>query len=155
MIFVRAMRSIASSWNKPDRFFTAPLRLVDPPLPASAGEGATPGAAEFPCRPAAFLWHYIKRRPILHAAAVASVLGAAAFACFAQFGLKLIVDAMAGGPQHLAKVWSALAIFAVLLAGESMLWRLGSWLGHRAILTDKAEAKLDLFNHLCGHCSRY
>jgi ATP-binding cassette subfamily B protein len=103
----------------------------------------------------AFLWHYIKRRPILHAAAFASVLGAAAFACVAQFGLKLIVDAMTAGPQQIAKVWSALAIFASLLAGESMLWRLGSWFGYRAILSDKAEAKLDLFNHLSGHCSRY
>jgi ATP-binding cassette subfamily B protein len=91
----------------------------------------------------------------LHAAAIASVFGAAFFACFAQFGLKLIVDAMAEGAQHITKVWWALAIFAGLLAGESMLWRLGAWLGYRAILVDKAEAKLDLFNHLCGHCSRY
>jgi ATP-binding cassette subfamily B protein len=36
-----------------------------------------------------------------------------------------------------------------------MLWRSGSWFGYRAILTDKAEAKLDLFNHLSGHSSRY
>ncbi|HEX4618031.1 MAG TPA: ABC transporter ATP-binding protein, partial [Stellaceae bacterium] len=101
------------------------------------------------------MWHYIKRHPILHAAAVTSVLGAAAFACVAQFGLKLIVDAMAAGPQHIAKVWWALVIFAVLLAAESALWRVGAWLGYRAILIDKAEAKLDLFNHLSGHCSRY
>ncbi|HEX4238379.1 MAG TPA: ABC transporter ATP-binding protein, partial [Xanthobacteraceae bacterium] len=103
----------------------------------------------------AFLWHYIKRRPILHAAAVTSVLGAAASACVAQFGLKLIVDAMAAGPQHITKVWWALVFFAGLLAGESALWRVGAWLGYRAILVDKAEAKLDLFNHLSGHCSRY
>ena len=101
------------------------------------------------------MWHYIKRRPMLHVTAVVSVLGAASFACIAQFGLKLIVDAMAEGPQHLAKVWWALAIFAGLLAGESALWRVGAWLGYRAILVDKAEAKLDLFNHLSGHCSRY
>ncbi len=155
MIFTRAMRSIASGLKNPDRLLTAPLRLVDTPLPANAGNRGTPGAAEFPREPVAFLWHYIKRRPILHAVAVASALGAAAFACFAQFGLKLIVDAMMGGPQYIADVWWALAIFAVLLAGETMLWRLGSWLGYRAILVDKAEAKLDLFNHLCGHCSRY
>jgi ATP-binding cassette, subfamily B, bacterial len=155
MMFVRAMRSIASRWHATDGFPTAPLRLVDPTWAPDAGEGGAAGAAEFPRRPVAFLWHYVKRRPLLHAAALFSVLGAAAFACFAQFGLKLIVDAMAGGPQHLAKVWWALAIFAVLLAGESMLWRIGSWLGYRAMLVDKAEARLDLFNHLCGHCSRY
>src|ERR1700719_3970565 len=113
------------------------------------------GAAAFPLRPVAFLWHYVRRRPVIHVAAVASVLGAASFACFAQYGLKLIVDAMAHGPQHIAAVWWALALFAALLAGESMLWRSGSWFGYRAILTDKAEAKLDLFNHLSGHSSRY
>jgi ATP-binding cassette, subfamily B, bacterial len=126
----------------------------DPPTGGGA-ERHEPGAAAFPLRPVAFLWHYVRRRPILHFAAVASVLGAATFACVAQYGLKLIVDAMAGGPQHISAVWWALAVFAALLAGESVLWRFGSWFGYRAILADKAEAKLDLFNHLSGHSSRY
>jgi ATP-binding cassette, subfamily B, bacterial len=155
MMFVRAMRSLTLWWHASDRFSTAPLRLADLTWPPNPGQRAIAGAAEFPRRPVAFLWHYIKRRPLLHFAALVSVLGAASFACVAQFGLKLIVDAMAGGPQHLQKVWAALAIFAILLAGESMLWRIGSWLGYRAMLVDKAEAKLDLFNHLCGHSSRY
>src|ERR1700756_1097305 len=155
MIFVRAMRSIASRRRSTDGFSTAPLRLVDCTWTPNAGEGGAPGAAEFPRRSLAFLWHYVRRRPLLHAAALVSVLGAASFACVAQFGLKLIVDAMAGGPQHLAKVWSAVAIFAVLLACESMLWRVGSWLGYRPMLVEKGKTKLDFFNHLCGHCSRY
>src|SRR6266700_2275875 len=116
MIFERAIQSIALRRNSTDGFSTAPLKLVDPQRTASIGESGTPGAAEFPRRPVAFLWHYVKRRPILHAAAIASVLAAAAFACVAQFGLKLIVDAMAGGPQQIAKVWWALALFAGLLA---------------------------------------
>src|SRR5438132_5127657 len=123
-----------------------------------AGDGAEPhelGAAAFPLRPVAFLCHYVRRRPVIHLAAVASVLGAAAFACIAQYGLKLIVDAMARGPQHIAAVWWALAVFGALLASESILWRSGSWLGYRAILADKAEARLDLFDHLGGHSSRY
>jgi ATP-binding cassette subfamily B protein len=67
----------------------------------------------------------------------------------------MIVDAMAQGIDHIAVAWRALALFAGLLAGESLLWRSGSWLGYRAILVDKAEAKLDLFDHLGGHSSRY
>ena len=63
-----------------------------------------------------------------------AVLGAAAAACAAQYGLKLIVDAMAQGAEHMTAVWLALAVFVGLLAGESMLWRFGSWLGYRAIL---------------------
>jgi ATP-binding cassette subfamily B protein len=155
MIFVRAMRSIASSWNDADRSSVAPLRLVSPQPRNGARGGSPAGSAEFPRRPIAFLWHYIRRRPILHALALVAVLAAATSACFAQFGLKLIVDAMASGPQHLAAVWWALAVFAGLLGGESALWRVGAWLGYRAILVDKAEAKLDLFNHLSGHCNRY
>ncbi len=125
------------------------------PRPGGGAERHELGAAAFPLRPVAFLWHYVRRRPAIHLAAVASVLGAASFACVAQYGLKLIVDAMAGGPQHISAVWWALAVFGVLLAGESVLWRSGSWFGYRAILADKAEAKLDLFNHLSGHSSRY
>jgi len=148
MTFVRAMRSITPKWDRTGRLSSAPLRLV-------VRQQDAPGAAEFPRRPLAFLWHYIRRRPFLHAAALVSVLGAASFACVAQFGLKLIVDAMAAGPQQIARVWWALALFAALLGGESALWRFGSWFGYRAILVDKAEAKLDLFNHLSGHSSRY
>ena len=130
--------------------------IEDPgPRPGGESEPHELGAAAFPLRPVAFLWHYVRRRPVIHLAAVASVLGAASFACVAQYGLKLIVDAMARGPQHVAAVWLALALFGALLAGESILWRSGSWFGYRAILADKAEAKLDLFNHLSGHSSRY
>src|SRR5215831_16928115 len=139
MIFERTIRSMVSKRNRLDGFSSAPLKLVDPRPTPGIGESLTPGVAEFPRQPVAFLWHYARRRPILHATAVASVLGAAAFACFAQFGLKLIVDAMAAGPGHLATVWWALGIFAGLLAGESALWRIGTWLGFRAILVDKAE----------------
>src|ERR1700759_5739826 len=120
-----------------------------------AAERQELGAAAFPLRTISFLWPYVRRRPGLHLAAVTSVLGAAVFASTSQYGLKLIVDAMAHGPEHIAAVWWALGVFATLLAGESTLWRCASWFGYRAILVDKAEAKLDLFNHLSGHRSRY
>src|SRR5262249_34305020 len=106
------------------------------------------GVAAFPRQPVAFLWHYIRRRPLLHFSALASVLGAAVSACAAQYGLKLIVDAMAQADGPSSALWVALAVFTGLLAGESALWRLGSWLGYRAMIVDKTEAKLDLFDHL-------
>src|SRR5439155_9363039 len=94
------------------------------------------GVAAFPRRPIPFIWHYVKRRPLLHFTALAAVLGAAAAACAAQYGLKLIVDAMAQGTEHMTAAWLALAVFVGLLAGESMLCRFGSWLGYRAMLVD-------------------
>jgi len=137
------------------RFSTAPLKSTATRGVEPRCDRHEPGAASFPRRPMAFLWHYVKRRPVLHLTAIASVVGAASFACVAQYGLKLIVDAMAAGPQHIVQVWWALGAFAALTAGESVLWRLGSRFGYRAMLIDKAEAKFDLFNHLSGHCSRY
>jgi ATP-binding cassette, subfamily B, bacterial len=151
MVLVRAKRAAPPNLVELGRFLTASLKLADP----DADSPRTRGVAAFPRRPIAFLWHYIRRRPSLHFAALASVLGAAFCACTAQYGLKLIVDAMAQGIDHIAAAWWALAVFAGLLAGESMLWRFGSWLGYRAMLVDKAEAKLDLFDHLGGHSSRY
>ena len=152
MLFARAKRAAPSNLVEPVRFLAAPLRLADPGRTDSA---PARGAAAFPRRPIAFLWHYIRRRPFLHFAALASVLAAAFCACATQYGLKLIVDAMAQGTDHLASASRALIVFAGLLAGESMFWRFGSWLGYRAMLVDKAEAKLDLFEHLGGHSSRY
>jgi ATP-binding cassette subfamily B protein len=152
MILDRDERATPSNLIQPGQFSTAPLRLAHP----APGDGASAsGVAAFPRRPIAFLWHYIRRRPFLHFAALASVLLAASCACAAQYGLKMIVDAMAQGIDHIAVAWGALAVFAGLLAAESVLWRCGSWLGYRAILVDKAEVKLDLFDHLGGHSSRY
>jgi ATP-binding cassette subfamily B protein len=121
----------------------------------SADERRQPGAAGFPLRPLAFLWHYVRRRRLLHFAALAAVMGAAASASFAQYGLKMIVDALAQGPGALDRIWEAVGVFTALLACESALWRIGSRLGYCAIVIDKAAARLDLFNHLSGHSSRY
>src|SRR5207302_5506782 len=150
MILVRASWAAPSSVKEIGRSLTARWAGRSPP------EGAPlRGVAAFPRRPIAFLWHYIRRRPLLHCAAVGSVLTAACCACLAQYGLKLIVDAMAQGVEHITAVWAALGVFLGLLAGESLLWRTGSWLGYRAMLVDKVEARLDLFDHLGGHSSRY
>ena len=130
-------------------------RLCADRLSLPAGDELRRGVAAFPRRPIAFLWHYIRRRPLLHFSALAAVLGAAVSACTAQYGLKLIVDAMAQADGPTRALWVALAVFSGLLAGESALWRLGSWLGYRAMIIDKTEAKLDLFDHLGGHSSRY
>src|ERR1700730_6126108 len=152
MTLVRTRRAAPSSLREMGRSLTAAWKLRSP---RPTDHAPLRGVAAFPRRPIPFLWHYVRRRPLLHFTALAAVLGAASAACAAQYGLKLIVDAMAQGAEHMTGVWLALAMFVGLLAGESMLWRSGSWLGYRAMLVDKAEAKLDLFNHLSGHSSRY
>lgn len=122
MILVRAKRAAPSNLVELGRFLTAPLSPADP----EPGDGVpSRGVAAFSRRPIAFLWHYIRRRRLLHFAALASVLGAAFCARAAQYGLKLIVDAMARGVAHIDAAWRALAVFAGLLVGESVLWRFG------------------------------
>ena len=110
MILDRAKRATPSALIQPGQSSTAPLRLAH----SAPGDGAG-GVAAFPRRPIAFLWHYIRRRPLLHFGALASVLLAASCACAAQYGLKMIVDAMAQGVDHIAVAWRALAVFAGLL----------------------------------------
>src|SRR6202022_1443598 len=152
MILVRERGAAPSSLKDMGRSLTAAWKLRDP---QPTDHAPLRGVAAFPRRPIPFLWHYVRRRPLLHFTALAAVLGAASAACAAQYGLKLIVDAMAQGAEHMTGVWLALALFVGLLAGESMLWRSGSWLGYRAMLVDKAEARLDLFDPLGGPSSRY
>src|ERR1700730_42341 len=152
MTLVRTRRAAPSSLREMGRSLTAAWKLRSP---RPTDHAPLRGVAAFPRRPIPFLGHYVRRRPLLHFTALAAVLGAASAACAAQYGLKMIVDAMAQGAEHIAAVWWALALFLGLLAGESMLWRSGSWLGYRAMLVDKAEARLDLFDHLGGHSSRY
>jgi ATP-binding cassette, subfamily B, bacterial len=152
MILVRAKREAPSSLKEMGRSLAAVWNLRGP---QPTGRPPLRGVAAFPRRPIPFLWHYVRRRPLLHFTALAAVLGAATCAFAAQYGLKLIVDALAQGAEHMTAVWLALAVFVGLLGGESTLWRFGSWLGYRAMLADKAEARLDLFDHLGGHSSRY
>jgi ATP-binding cassette, subfamily B, bacterial len=118
-------------------------------------EAPTLGEPSFPRKPWAFLWHFARRRPFIHTAAIAAVIGAASCACLAQYGLKMIVDAATAGTAGIDQVWFALFVFLGLLGAESALWRVGSFFGFRAILLDKAAAKLDLFEHLSGHSGRY
>src|SRR5437762_12957701 len=131
MILARARRAAPTSLQEIGRSLAAASKLRGP---QPTDRAPLRGVAAFPRRPIPFLWHYVRRRPLLHFTALAAVLGAASAACAAQYGLKLIVDAMAQGAEHMTAVWLALAVFVGLLAGESILWRSGSWLGYRAVL---------------------
>jgi len=84
MILLGAKRAAPANLVEPGQFLTAPLRLADP-HPADSAPAR--GVAAFPRRPIAFLWHYIRRRPLLHFAALASVLGQP-FVPAAQYGLS-------------------------------------------------------------------
>ncbi|WP_332762923.1 ABC transporter ATP-binding protein [Pseudomonas koreensis] len=113
--------------------------LRDEPLPASAS---------------AFLWRYVRVRPFHFGAMLSLVVGAACCAVAVQYGMKLLVDAMAGESQA-GQVWRAFSLFIALIVLENVLWRLGGWVGCYTVVGSCADLRVDLFHHLTGHPMRY
>src|SRR5690242_9793699 len=106
-------------------------------------------------RPLSFLLHQAGRRPMHFIGVFSLVIGAALCAVAVQYGMKLLVDAMATGPQALSGVSFALALFIGLICVENALWRLGGWLGCRTVVAAGVDIRLDLFRHLTGQPMRY
>lgn len=104
-----------------------------------------------------FTLRYLRRRPWSFAALLGLVLGAAGCAVAVQYGMKLLVDAMALGPEAAgaASVWGPLVLFLALIATENVCWRLGGWLNCRTIVATGVDIRLDLFQYLAGHPVRY
>jgi ATP-binding cassette subfamily B protein len=101
--------------------------------------------------PVRFLYTYIKRRPMMFATLWLVVTAAAACAVGVQYGMKLIVDAMATDDRGSGEIWRWLGLFIALIAMESLLWRASGWLGCKAVVATGVDIRLDLFAHLAGH----
>ncbi|MBC8648701.1 ABC transporter ATP-binding protein [Pseudomonas sp. MTM4] len=116
-----------------------------------------PQEAPVPGRPVAFLWHYICGRPWHFSGLLALIIGAASCAVAVQYGMKLLVDAMAQGSSDrgAANVWLPLGLFISLIVVENVFWRLGGWLGCRTVVASVVDIRVDLFKHLTGHPMRY
>ncbi|WP_144637310.1 ABC transporter ATP-binding protein [Bordetella genomosp. 13] len=108
-----------------------------------------------PARPTVFLWRYVRARPWSFGTLAAVIVAAGSCAVTVQYGMKLIVDAMASADRQAAAVWTPLTFFLGLIAVESVLWRCGGWLGCRAIVSACADMRVDLFAHLSNHPMRY
>ena len=115
----------------------------------------TSSAAPFPQRPVLFFLRYVRRWPWHFGALLALIVGAAACAVAVQYGMKLLVDAMAAPERSAVAVWGPLTMFVALIGVENVLWRLGGWLGCRTIVGVGVDIRLDLFQHLTGHPMRY
>jgi ATP-binding cassette subfamily B protein len=100
--------------------------------------------------PRAFILHYVRTRPIEFAAVFLMVAGAASCAVGVQYVMKLLVDAMARPSEGHAAAWWALGVFIIVIAVESVLWRLSGWLGCRTTLGIGVDVRLDLFDYLNG-----
>ncbi|WP_431857165.1 ABC transporter ATP-binding protein [Azospirillum sp.] len=102
-----------------------------------------------------FFLRYVRRWPWHFGGLLALIVGAAGCAVAVQYGMKLLVDAMAAPERSAAAVWGPLTMFVALIGVENLLWRLGGWLGCRTIVGVGVDIRLDLFTHLTGQPMRY
>lgn len=114
-----------------------------------------PNRDAIPDRPGRFLLRYIRRRPWSFGGLFSVIVAAAGCAVAVQYGMKLLIDAMASPDRAAADVWTPLGLFLGFIAAENVLWRLGGWLGCRTVLATGVDMRLDLFQHLTGHSMRY
>ncbi len=112
-----------------------------------AGRGGLDAAdaSELPARSVPFLLRYVRRHLRLSLALLFIVTGGALCAVAAQYGLKLLVDGMTTPGTDRRGVMLSLGLFLGLLGVESVCWRLGGFLGSRAIIRVGEDIRIDLF----------
>ena len=113
-----------------------------------------PGGNSLPDQPVPFLWRYVRRRPWHFGTLFGLIVGAASCAVAVQYGMKLLVDAMALG-REAGRVWPPFFLFIFLIVVENLFWRSAGYLGCRTVVSSCADLRIDLFNHLTGHPMRY
>ncbi|CAB3886559.1 ABC transporter ATP-binding protein [Achromobacter animicus] len=114
-----------------------------------------PDLPALPTHPTAFLWRYVRQRPWAFGLLGLIVVLAGVCSVTVQYAMKLIVDAMALGADASVQVWWALGLFLAVIAIEAALWRCGGWLGCRNIVAACAALRVEVFEHLSHHSTRY
>src|SRR5271156_1949651 len=88
-------------------------------------------------RPLAFIFRYIRLRPLSHAVILVAVLGAVTCSVGTQYGVKFLVDTLSKGHIVLNKnggVWIAFGLLGSLIAADNLLWRVASWIANSAFV---------------------
>lgn len=107
-------------------------------------------------RPFAFVARYVKVRPVAHAAIVIAVVAAVGCSVAAQYGVKILVDTLAGASQAAAgAAWLGFFLLAGLIAADNFLWRVASWIASYTFVAVTGDLRRDLFRHLTGQAPSY
>jgi ATP-binding cassette, subfamily B, bacterial len=109
-------------------------------------------------RPLAFVASYVRSRLLAHAAIGTAVAAAVACSVGAQYGIKVLVDSLAGGGSadgRAAYVWLGFILLASLIAADNLLWRLAGWVASFTFVRVTGDLRRDLFRHLTGHAPSY
>ncbi|BAT58859.1 lipid A export ATP-binding/permease protein MsbA [Variibacter gotjawalensis] len=105
----------------------------------------------FAGRPIPFLLHYVRNRRVSHLAILFVVLGAVTCSVSTQYGVKLLIDALAKNNA----IWIAFGILVGLIAADNFLWRIATWIASYAFVNVTGDVRRDLFRHLTGHAPAY
>src|SRR5262245_13807684 len=106
-------------------------------------------------RPFAFVARYLPQRKTSHAIILGAVVGAVACSVGTQYGIKFLVDSLAGSGPPGNGVWFAFAFLVALIAADNLLWRLASWTANSAFVGVTGDVRRDLFRYLTGHAPSY
>jgi len=102
-----------------------------------------------------FLLLYVRRRLVSHLFVLFAVLAAVGCAIGSQYGVKDLVDALSAPAPSGSAVWTAVAVLLTLVAGDNLLWRLAGWIATYAFVAVGGDLRIDLFDHLSRHGTRY
>lgn len=141
-----ADRSRAQS-PSPNTGDTAAAATPQPPnsvLPPHATHGAV-----------RFLAHYVRRRLWSHLIILGAILAAVGCSIGSQYAIKHLVDTLGIGVPSDVQVWGAVILLLVLVGGDNLLWRVAGWTSTHAFPAVGGDMRLDLFDHLSGHGTRY
>src|ERR1700681_737322 len=78
-------------------------------------------------RPFAFMARYLRRRAVSHSIILAAVLAAVTCSVSTQYGVKFLVDTLAGGARAGGPIWLAFFLLVALIALHNLLPRLATW----------------------------
>jgi ATP-binding cassette subfamily B protein len=120
---------------------------------AQSGNAATATNVSNECvdHPVAFMFRFVRRRWIAHAAILAAVLTAVACSVGTQYGVKFLVDTLSAHDVGTQRVWSAFGLLIVLIAADNSLWRVACWIANYAFVGITGDVRRYLFRHLTGH----
>jgi ATP-binding cassette subfamily B protein len=114
------------------------------PLPRYASKGAI-----------RFLGRYVRRRFFSHLIVLTAVLAAVACSVGSQYAVKHLVDVLGMQSPSGTILWGAVGLLLGLVAGDNLLWRIAGWVSTHAFVAVGGDMRLDLFDHLSGHGTRY
>jgi len=111
--------------------------------------------SQYAHRPIPFVLRYIRKRLAAHLVIFSAVVAAVVCSVSTQYGVKYLVDCLSAGPAQATGVWLAFAVLMSLVAADSFLWRIASWVASFTFVGVTGDLRRDMFRHLTRHAPSY